>query len=229
MKPLVPILLMACMAHGALGQNYKSLRNDMISQQLMDRGIDHRPTLEAIGKVERHLFVPTQYQRQAYADSPLPIGYGQTISQPYIVAYMTQLLGLTSNDRVLEIGTGSGYQAAVLAEIAKEVYTIEIVRELGEQAKARLDSLGYDQITVIIGDGYSGLEAEAPFDAIMVTAAPDEVPPPLIGQLKDGGKIVIPVGPPEAVQTLMLIEKRGGKIIRKKMSTVRFVPFTRDQ
>ncbi len=201
----------------------------MIRQQLTSRGIDHRPTLEAMGKVERHLFVPAQHQRWAYADSPLPIGHGQTISQPYIVAYMTQALALTATDRVLEIGTGSGYQAAVLAEIVKEVYTIEIVKELGGQAKRRLDSLGYDRVTVIIGDGYKGLEAKAPFDAIMVTAAPDEVPPPLIDQLKDGGKIVIPVGPPAAIQTLMLIEKRGDEIIRTNLSAVRFVPFTRDQ
>lgn len=229
MKLLISIVLIGCMAQPVLSQNYKNLRNNMVTQQLKARGIDHRPTLAAMGKVERQLFVPVQHQKWAYADSPLPIGYGQTISQPYIVAYMTELLDLKPHHRVLEIGTGSGYQAAVLAEIAKEVYTIEIVKELGEQARKRLDSLGYDNVTVVVGDGYKGLQAEAPFDAIMVTAAPDEVPPPLIEQLKDGGKIVIPVGPPAAVQTLMLIKKKNGKITHTSLSTVRFVPFTRDQ
>lgn len=229
MKLLISIVLIGWMAQPVLSQNYKNLRNNMVTQQLKARGIDHRPTLAAMGKVERQLFVPIQHQKRAYADSPLPIGYGQTISQPYIVAYMTELLDLKPHHRVLEIGTGSGYQAAVLAEIAKEVYTIEIIKELGEQAGKRLDSLGYDNVTVVIGDGYKGLQAEAPFDAIMVTAAPDEVPPPLIDQLKDGGKIVVPVGPPTAVQTLMLIKKKNGKITRTSLSAVRFVPFTRDQ
>ena len=153
MKLLISIVLIGWMAQPVLSQNYKNLRNNMVTQQLKARGIDHRPTLAAMGKVERQLFVPTQHQKRAYADSPLPIGYGQTISQPYIVAYMTELLDLKPHHRVLEIGTGSGYQAAVLAEIAKEVYTIEIIKELGEQAGKRLDSLGYDNVTVVIGDG----------------------------------------------------------------------------
>lgn len=216
-------------AHPAMAQDYKELRHRMVRQQLTERGIGHQATLEAMGKVERHLFVPMQYREQAYEDTPLPVGYGQTISQPYIVAYMTQLLAPKATDKVLEIGTGSGYQAAILGEIVKEVYTIEIVKELGERTQKLLDRLGYDNVTTIIGDGYKGLETEAPFDAIIVTAAPDEIPPPLIEQLKDGGKMVIPVGPAAAVQTLMLIEKTGKTIKRTELSPVRFVPFTRDQ
>lgn len=231
MKPLPTILLIlaSAIAQSCAAQDDKRLRNYMVNQQIAARGISHRATLEAMRKVERHLFVPTEYQKHAYDDSPLPIGYGQTISQPYIVAYMTELLAPKPEHRVLEIGTGSGYQAAVLAEIVKEVYTIEIVKELGEQAERLMDKLGYDNVTVIVGDGYRGLEAKAPFDAIIVTAAPDDIPQPLLDQLKDGGKMVIPVGPPAAIQTLVLIEKRNGKIVRTDLTPVRFVPFTRDQ
>ncbi|GGC26528.1 protein-L-isoaspartate O-methyltransferase [Parapedobacter defluvii] len=230
MKLLVLIgLIIAVETHQFLVQDEQSLRNDMVRQQLEARGINHDATLDAMRKVQRHLFVPPQYRAQAYADSPLSIGHGQTISQPYIVAYMTQLLDLKPNHRVLEIGTGSGYQAAVLAEMVNEVYTIEIVKELGQQAEKLLDSLGYANVTVIIGDGYKGLETKAPFDAIVVTAAPDEIPPPLIKQLKDGGKMVIPVGPPAAVQTLILMEKQNGKVVETKLTPVRFVPFTRSQ
>jgi len=230
MNPIVLIgLIIGLTAHRCAAQDEHSLRNDMVDQQLVARGINHRATLDAMRKVQRHLFVPTGYQAQAYADSPLPIGHGQTISQPYIVAYMTQLLDPKPGQRVLEVGTGSGYQAAVLAEIVSEVYTIEIVEQLGLQAERLLDSLGYDNVTVVIGDGYKGLETQAPFDAIVVTAAPDEVPPPLIEQLKEGGKLVIPVGPPAAVQTLVLMEKRKGKVVETKLIPVRFVPFTRSQ
>jgi len=209
------------------GQDYEVERRKMVSDQLLARGIVDTETLKAMRKVERHLFVPDQNRSQAYNDSPLPIGHGQTISQPYIVAYMTQLLNVSQGDKVLEIGTGSGYQAAILGEIAKEVFTIEIVEALGEQAKRRLKALGYDNVTVIVGDGYSGFQKEAPFDAIMVTAAAGDIPSPLIEQLKDGGKLVMPVGPPEAVQMLVLIEKKKGKIVRKNLTPVRFVPFTR--
>jgi len=209
------------------GQDYEVERRKMVSDQLLARGIIDTETLKAMRKVERHLFVPDQNRSQAYNDSPLPIGHGQTISQPYIVAYMTQLLNVSQGDKVLEIGTGSGYQAAILGEIAKEVFTIEIVEALGEQAKRRLKALGYDNVTVIVGDGYSGFQKEAPFDAIMVTAAAGDIPSPLIEQLKDGGKLVMPVGPPEAVQMLVLIEKKKGKIVRKNLTPVRFVPFTR--
>lgn len=212
-----------------LSQNYPSLRNDMVRTQLEKRGISHRATLKAMQQVERHLFVPQEYQKHAYEDAPLPIGYNQTISQPYMVAYMTQLLDPKADDRVLEIGAGSGYQAAVLAEIVREVYTIEIVKELGERTKKLLEKLGYDNVEVIIGDGYKGLEAQAPFDAIIVTAAADDIPPPLIEQLKEGGKMVMPVGDSGSVQTLMLIEKRNGEVTRTELTPVRFVPFTREK
>ncbi|MFC6102186.1 protein-L-isoaspartate(D-aspartate) O-methyltransferase [Olivibacter domesticus] len=210
-------------------QDYDNLRNNMVHMQLEARDISHQPTLEAMRKVERHLFVPSQYQRRAYEDNPLPIGYNQTISQPYIVASMTQLLEPNKDDCVLEIGTGSGYQAAVLAEIVKEVYTIEIVKDLGERTKKLMHTLGYNNVTVIIGDGYKGFEAKAPFDAIIVTAASKEIPPPLIKQLKEGGKMIIPVGSPSEVQTLILLQKRNGKITKTKLIQVRFVPLTRSR
>lgn len=229
MKQLLPILLAFGISQPAISQNYMDLRNNMVRNQIEARGINHQPTLEAMRKVERHLFVPFQYQKRAYDDTPLPIGYGQTISQPFIVAYMTQLLEPKADDRVLEIGTGSGYQAAVLAEIVDEVYTIEIVKELGEQTKKLMRKLGYNNVEVIIGDGYKGLKAKAPFDAIIVTAAAKDIPPPLIEQLKDGGKMVIPVGSPSTVQTLILVEKRDGQVFTTNLSEVRFVPFTREK
>lgn len=230
MKSLILIGLIIGVAGNRLfSQDEQSQRHNMVRQQLEARGINHHATLEAMRKVQRHLFVPTRFRAHAYIDSPLSIGQGQTISQPYIVAYMTQLLDLKPNHRVLEIGTGSGYQAAVLAEIVDQVFTIEIVKELGQRAEKLLDSLDYDNVSVVIGDGYQGLEAEAPFDAIIVTAAPDKIPPPLVEQLKDGGKMVIPVGPPAAIQTLVLMEKREGKIVETKLTPVRFVPFTRGQ
>ncbi|MBK1442188.1 protein-L-isoaspartate(D-aspartate) O-methyltransferase [Parapedobacter sp. ISTM3] len=230
MKVLTAILsIMQVACHGQLSSNYTDLRYHMVGNQLTTRGISHPATLKAMQTVERHLFVPMSLRKHAYDDTPLPIGYNQTISQPYIVAYMTQLLAPKASDRVLEIGTGSGYQAAVLAEIVREVYTIEIVPELGNRAKNLLQQQGYDNVTVIIGDGYKGLEPKAPFDAIVVTAAPEEIPPALIEQLKDGGKMIVPVGPPTAVQTLVLIEKKRGKVIRTELSAVRFVPFTREK
>jgi protein-L-isoaspartate(D-aspartate) O-methyltransferase len=221
------ILLTVWVSLITMVQNYDSLRNDMVRMQLEARGISHQHTLEAMRKVERHLFVPTQYEKQAYNDHPLPIGYNQTISQPYIVASMTQLLEPRKDDRVLEIGTGSGYQAAVLAEIVKEVYTIEIVEELGERTKERMQRMGYNNVKVIIGDGYKGFEEKAPFDAIIVTAASKHIPPPLIKQLKEGGRMIIPVGSPSEVQTLVLLKKRKGKITKSKLIPVRFVPLTR--
>jgi len=164
---------------------------------------------------------------RAYDDSPLPIGYGQTISQPYIVAYMTAVINPEPGQKVLEIGTGSGYQAAVLAEIVDDVYTIEIITELYSSAKKRLDDLGYKNITCINADGYYGIKNAAPFDAIIVTAASEHIPPPLIEQLKDGGKMIIPVGSPFLNQTLILVEKNGEEIITTSLLPVRFVPFTR--
>ena len=229
MKTLISLLLFLWISPLAVFQNYKLLRNKMVRDQIEARGISHRPTLDAMQKVERHLFVPPEFQKYAYDDTPLPIGYSQTISQPYMVATMTELIKPRSTDRVLEIGTGSGYQAAVLAEIVKEVYTIEIVKELGERTKKLMSRLGYNNVQVIIGDGYKGLKEKAPFDAIIVTAAPEVIPPPLIEQLREGGKMVIPVGAPTEVQTLMLVEKRKGKIVTTRVTEVRFVPFTRER
>lgn len=213
--------------YGGISQNYDRLRENMVRRQIQNRGIDHQPTLEAMRKVERHLFVTSAQRRRAYDDGPLPIGYGQTISQPYIVAYMTMLVEPEPGDRVLEIGTGSGYQAAVLGEIVEQVYTIEIIPELGNQSRKLLKELEYNNVEVITGDGYYGLEEQAPFDAIVVTAAAEYIPPPLIAQLKDGGKMIIPVGSPFIVQTLMLIEKKGEQITTTNLMPVRFVPFTR--
>lgn len=201
-------------------------RLEMVKFQLMGRDITDKDVLAVMERVPRHEFVPEQYRRQAYADHPLPIGYGQTISQPYIVALMTQLLQLKPEHRVLEIGTGSGYQAAILAELCSEVYTIEIIEELAKSAAERLRRLGYKNVQVKHGDGYYGWEEHAPYDAIIVTAAPDHVPPPLVAQLKDGGRMVIPVGPPGGYQTLWLIEKKGDKTISHNITGVIFVPLT---
>lgn len=181
----------------------------------------------AMAKVPRHEFMPDSEKRNAYANRPLPIGLGQTISQPYIVALMTDLMEIRPGDRVLEVGTGSGYQAAVLAELAGAVYTIEIVEPLAREAAERLSRLGYRNVTTRTGDGYRGWPEQAPFDAIMVTAAPREVPQPLLDQLKPGGRLVVPVGGQAAGQTLLLIEKRlDGTIARRSVLAVRFVPLT---
>lgn len=186
--------------------------------------------MAAMNKVPRHRFVPSGEARYAYDNRPLPIGHGQTISQPFIVALMTDLLDLKAGDKVLEIGTGCGYQAAVLGELAREVYTIEIVAPLAKEATARLAALGYGNVTVRSGDGYVGWPEQAPFDAIMVTAGALEVPPALVQQLKPGGKLVIPVGPQWIGQELLVIEKdAGGKTSTRKALAVRFVPLTRDK
>ena len=191
-------------------------------------GVKDKAVLEAMRTVPRHAFVPDRQRHRAYADGPLPIGYGQTISQPYIVAYMTAMLNPKKDHKVLEIGTGSGYQAAVLAEIVKEVYTIEIVPELGASAKKRLKDLGYVNVTTRVGDGYFGWKEHGPFDAIIVTAAASHIPPPLVEQLKPGGRMAIPVGPPLQVQHLMLLEKlKDGSIVKRNVMAVSFVPFTR--
>jgi protein-L-isoaspartate(D-aspartate) O-methyltransferase len=185
---------------------------------------------EAISKVPRHEFVPAAYRASAYENRPLPIGEGQTISQPYIVALMTDLAALDADSVVLEIGTGSGYQAAVLGEIARQVYTIEIVETLGERAAATLERLGYANVSVRIGDGYRGWPEYAPFDAIIVTAAPEQIPQPLIEQLRPGGKLVVPVGPENGAQSLRVIDKNeAGELSTTDVLPVRFVPFTRDE
>ena len=198
----------------------------MVKFHLMGRDITDEDVIEAMESVPREQFVPPEYRGQAYADRPLPIGYGQTISQPYIVALMTQLLQLKPEHKVLEVGTGSGYQAAILGELCSEVYTVEIIRELAEAAKEKLKRLGYENVHVKHADGYYGWKEHAPYDAIIVTAAPDHIPPPLVAQLKDGGRLVIPVGPPGGYQTLWLIEKKGEEIISRNITGVIFVPLT---
>ena len=229
MKQLFSIMLLLWISGPTYSQSYRELRYNMVSNQIEARGIKHRPTLQAMRKVERHLFVPADYQKYAYDDTALPIGLGQTISQPYVVATMTELIEPRAGDRILEIGTGSGYQAAVLAEIVDEVYTIEIVKELGERTKKLMSKLGYNNVHVIIGDGYKGLKEKAPFDAIVVTAAAEKIPPPLIEQLKEGGKMIIPVGSPSKVQNLVLLHKKNGKVSTTNVTEVRFVPFTREK
>ncbi len=199
-------------------------RRDMIETQIKLRGIKDERLLEAMFKVKRHLFVPAHLQNLAYSDGPLPIGEGQTISQPYIVAIMTELLNLNGDEKVLEIGTGSGYQAAILAELAKEVYTIEILEPLAEQSEKILNDLGYENITIKCGDGYRGWEEHAPFDAIIVTCAPPYIPQPLLDQLAEGGRMVIPVG--TLWQELKLLEKVNAQIKTRSIIPVRFVPMT---
>lgn len=199
----------------------------MLRDQIEGRGITHRETIRAMRVVERHRLVPKDQVINAYKDGPLPIGYGQTISQPYIVAYMTQAIKPEKCYKILEIGTGSGYQAAVLAEIVDQVYSVEIIKPLGERAKRDLELLGYKNIHIKIGDGYYGWEEFAPYDAIVVTAAAEFVPPPLLAQLKDGGKMIIPVGSSFITQQLVLVEKRGDRISSRNLLPVRFVPFTR--
>lgn len=206
---------------------YETLRQKMVENQIRNRGINNTAVLNAMKKVPRHLFIPENYRDEAYNDYPLPIGYGQTISQPYIVAYMTEAVRPTSNKKVLEIGTGSGYQAAILAEIVNKVYTIEIVPELAKEAAERLKQMGYDNIICKYGDGYQGWQEHAPYDIIVVTAAPETVPEPLIDQLAEGGRLIIPVGAAGAVQELILMTRKNGKIDTRRLSFVRFVPFRR--
>lgn len=215
----------------SMGQeNYEVQRQQMVNNQLLSRDIDDPATIKAMLKVERQEFVPPAMKPYAYNDSALPIGNGQTISQPYIVAYMTQELKLKPGHRVLEIGTGSGYQAAVLAVMVDSVYTIEIVELLGIETKKRLEYLGYNNVVTKIGDGYHGWPSKAPFDAIIVTAAvEEEIPPALIDQLADGGRMIIPVGNKSFHRNLVLVTKKCGKVKTKKRIPVAFVPFTRNK
>ena len=202
---------------------FTEAREKMVEEQIRQRGIGDSRVLAAMTKVPRHRFVPDEQLDQAYADHPLPIGHGQTISQPYIVALMTEFLALQRGEKVLEIGTGSGYQAAILAELTDQVYTVEIIEPLGQRAAATLKELGYD-INTKIDDGYYGWTEYAPFDAIIVTCAPDHVPQPLREQLRDGGRLVIPIGPPGYYQTLWLIEKKGDQFLSTNLGGVIFVP-----
>ena len=207
--------------------DYLEQRRAMVRLQIQARGINHTATLSAMLNVPRHEFVPKGKKAFSYSDSPLPIGQGQTISQPYIVAYMTQALRLKRSHKVLEIGTGSGYQAAVLSKIVDSVFTIEIVKELASSSKSRLQRLGYENVLVRWGDGYDGWPDKAPFDAIMVTAGAESIPQPLLDQLKVGGRMIIPVGPHNQVRQLVLVVKKKDKIVKKNVMPVRFVPFTR--
>ena len=203
---------------------YTKLRNQMVDNQIIARGIKDEKVIKAMRKVSRHFFIPEEDRKYAYNDSPVPIGFWQTISQPYIVALMTESLRLKGEEKVLEIGTGSGYQAAILAEIAKEIYTIEIIEPLALSAKKRLKDMGYKNIEVRTGDGYQGWKEHSLYDCIIVTAAPPNVPQPLIDQLKVGGRMVVPVG--KGFQYLVLIEKSDKGIREKKITGVSFVPMT---
>jgi protein-L-isoaspartate(D-aspartate) O-methyltransferase len=207
-------------------ERFAAARQQMVETQIQNRGVHDTAVLAAMEAVPRHLFVPAEWQEDAYADHPLPIGYGQTISQPYIVAWMSELLGLEAGDRVLEIGTGSGYQAAILGKMGLEVYTIEIVEPLATQAASRLAGMGYENVVVRNADGYYGWEEQAPFDGIIVTCAPDHIPPPLVAQLADGGRMVLPVGPPGGYQSLWLVEKQGEEVRTSNLGGVIFVPLT---
>lgn len=194
----------------------------MVEEQIKHRGVEDKKVLQAMMKVPRHLFVPERLRAQAYEDHPLDIGWGQTISQPYIVAYMTEYLALKQQDRVLEIGTGSGYQAAILAELVKEVYTIEIVPQLAEQSRQRLKDLGYTNVYVKEGDGYLGWKEHAPYDAILLTAAPPQIPEALLAQLSEGGQLIAPVG--DFYQELVSVTKTVQGFVQQTLLPVRFVP-----
>jgi len=210
------------------GSDPQARRSEMVSRQIRARGIVDEPVLAAMGKVPRERFVPPELRSRAYDDTPLPIGYGQTISQPYIVAYMTEALGVGRSHKILEIGTGSGYQAAVLGELASAVYTIEIVPDLARRATATLKELGYANVHVRAGDGFAGWPDQAPFDRILVTAAPEQIPPPLIEQLGSQGRLVIPVGEQGQTQWMTVVEKTGQGVVQRRTIPVQFVPFTRN-
>lgn len=204
-------------------------RERMVREQIESRGITNAPVLAAMRKVPRLEFVPERWAEEAYEDHPLPIGYEQTISQPYIVALMTELVQPTQGAKVLEVGTGSGYQAAILAETGAEVYSIEILEPLAKESATRLQRLGYDKVRVKQGDGYLGWPEQAPFDVIIVTAGADHIPPPLVKQLKPGGRMVIPVGEAHAEQALLLVQKGlDGTVTTRKIAPVLFVPLTRE-
>lgn len=207
-------------------ENAEVTRGRMITEQIVRRGVTDPQILAAMQKVPREEFLPPDVKNMAYDDRAIPIGYGQTISQPYVVAFMTRALALKPGDRVLEVGTGSGYQTAVLAELVKNVYTIEILPVMGERAAATLQRLGYTNISTKIGDGYRGWPDAQPFDAVIVTCAADAIPQPLVDQLAEGGRMIIPVGPQGEPQNLVILKKTGGKLEQKKVLPVTFVPMT---
>jgi protein-L-isoaspartate(D-aspartate) O-methyltransferase len=227
-RKIVPAVMLALFGAHEAAADYATDRGVMVMRQIAERGVRNEQVLLAMRKVPRHEFVPDAEKRHAYRDTPLPIGEGQTISQPYIVALMTELARPEKSHRVLEVGTGSGYQAAVLAELVEHVYTIEIEPTLAQRAADVLQKLGYANVTVRSGDGYAGWEEHAPYDIIMITAAPDHVPQPLIDQLKPGGVMIVPVGPVFATQQLRVLEKDAtGQVISKSVAPVRFVPLRR--
>ncbi len=233
MKTILLIILILSVTAGTIIANatddqYIQERQRMVEKQIKNRGITDEPLIQALLRVPRHLFVPENLKDQAYLDSPLPIGYGQTISLPYIVALMTEKLDIKEGDKVLEVGTGSGYQAAVLADMNCLVFSVEIIKILADAARERLALLGYTQVKVKWGDGYFGWEEEAPFDAIIVTCSIDHVPPPLTKQLREGGQMVIPVGPPYSMQTLWLFTKQNERLISENLGEVVFVPLVRE-
>ncbi len=223
---LVPKRPLQSTPTAATADPYQPLREHMVTFDIEDRGVLDPAVRQAMRTVPRHEFVLPEYLDQAYADHPLPIGLGQTISQPYIVAAMTELLSLERGDKVLEVGLGSGYQAAILAELTDQVYSVEIIEELYKRATETLQRLGYSQVKTKLADGYYGWEEYAPYDAVIVTCAPDHIPQPLVNQLKEGGRLVIPVGPPGTFQTLWLVEKKDGKTTSKSIMGVVFVPLT---
>jgi protein-L-isoaspartate(D-aspartate) O-methyltransferase len=227
---MIPLLLTLALTGPASAESpYEERRLDMVEDQMAARGIEDPEVLTAMRQVPRHKFVPEKYEDMAYRDRPLPIGYGQTISQPYMVAYMTETLALKGDEKVLEIGTGSGYQAAVLTRTAGEVYSVEIIPQLHQQAEKRLQEMDYP-VQCLAADGYLGWEKHAPYDRIIVTCAAGHIPPPLIKQLKPGGKMVIPVGDPWSVQSLVLARKdESGQVTTKSLMSVRFVPLVRER
>jgi protein-L-isoaspartate(D-aspartate) O-methyltransferase len=223
---LTAVITPACPSPAQKADTFTAARQQMIERHLKGRDITDEDVLQAMRDVPRHRFVPSGMQDQAYADCPLPIGHGQTISQPYIVAFMTQMLEVQPDDKVLEIGTGCGYQAAVLARLAQQVYTIEIVKPLADNARKLLAELEYKNIFIKAGDGFEGWREHAPFDKIILTCAVKEIPPALIEQLKDGGRIIAPIGATYEVQQLVIATKKAGKLQHREVLPVRFVPMT---
>ena len=225
--PIILIFLLFVPMENMNAQDYQEEREEMVQSQLRARGVKDGKVLEAMRTVPRHLFVPERVASLAYSDRPLAIGHEQTISQPFIVAFMTKALDFKAGDKVLEIGSGSGYQAAVLAEMGAEVWTMEIVPELAEMAESNLKEAGYENVHVKCGNGYKGWPEEAPFDAVIITAAPESIPEALVEQLREGGTMVLPVGPVNSVQTLKKVKKKDGKLKQETLIPVRFVPMVR--
>jgi protein-L-isoaspartate(D-aspartate) O-methyltransferase len=221
---LFSILVAACAVFGSTADPFLAKRQVMVERDIKGRGVSDPRVLEVMGRIPRHRFVDRRQAQQAYSDHPLPIGEGQTISQPYVVALMTEALRLKPTDRVLEIGTGSGYQAAVLASLVREVYSVEIRKELADSGRNRLAELGYRNVQVRYGDGYFGWQEAAPFDAIIVTAAANHIPPPLLKQLKEGGRLILPLGSTTFSQTLTLVTRQGAKLKVEQLGAVSFVP-----